>query len=1474
MNKFTDKINSGEYIYSAHTKWGLKRYVCDVEYFTEEPLDDLYFVICSVLASNESGYSDKRSLGTLLGFSMINQTSEGKHDVYYDVAEVRIFEDILAKVEEEHLIYIREDDIFLSQLGKISLQEHKHYRFYLGQQNIYEHSMLKSEMPTALLMFPFWKDMGIKTVLQTTKQVWPDDEDIESIIYSKTDQLKKRIELHSENPAKIYKAELEPYFDLEVRKIPVKLYINNGDYFPIVMNGNDVAVRASELLDEKLNAIHKENIILECLFQKLWDDKSAILDYKALEPYVDLIDYEELTKDARTVWMDRDLFKLIVERANTTCWRNISRNCSIDVIQNEIPNYKEFLDWPILTERVDDSFIIDKFLEYPWDLEVISGDYNRKETVIEQLILLRKVTEDDWDWDELGKRLSENFVLNHLDAVKVDLKSYTKDTEEIREIILNNLDKKWDWGIVESLFDIRYIYENIDLLLPKFNLVKFFDRIFIDAEWSNKFAANPLFVSVVSKESKQNGTLSSAVFNDRDYLWTETIIDLLEQNELISWASTAYMNGLECNPNIEWTKAFFEKYSDRVGTEKGYSFVSAQINDVNIISKGATFLWDWDIISSNQNLLSDVQLYNNFGSQLNWTLVLEHQTDVQLLQSLDHIDNMIGNNENAWTAFSKIASIDFVIDKYKKCQYPWDWNVLTERMFSKLKLENLGNKLFIDKWNWTYLSKNINIDFINTNLERFSGYWDWDVLLPRLLNQENKYDYTLLDKLAVILTNISCKEKCQKAWTALTSQYSFKDLKRIFKETVRKRAYWWDMNYFCQHKEFSVFRDLEECRNFVDWDILSSSNSVDNSFKYNHKIGIKEKAWHDEIRKILMNGNYRWNFKLLSHFESLRDERWFIAQFKAQIDWDFLSQHSKLFCVEDKQQLNEIIEAFKKYIDFTTLSERDDIDIEQIIKINPNAEYDFNSLIERDVIKVRLSLVEEKPNYEWDWYLVTSAQSFIPTSSFLKSHISCNINWEYISSQDNPKIWSDEELLVELASDENISNRIDWHYISSIDSFPITREVLHSVPVEKLNWKRISKKKSIAPFIDDYAEYIDWKILSDNRHVITMNVEILNKYKQYLDWGIICHNESFVFTNDIIERFADYIDWDLASDSHTIKFSKSFVDKYKERWNWPVLVKNKAFNNMIDISTMPYARQINIVEFVDRFPQKPKAYHFTHMENAIKIIRAMKLQCRNYADGNFSNSAGSNVNRTAKAHRFARFYFVPKSPTQFYNEFLGKDIDDRKYYEKALKLGLPKCPLPVFFIFDIEELLSVMPDLCYYSNGNMQKDASKCFKVVENPNRIKAREIYINSFDTFDERQQEFLVEGELDFSKLKHVSICCSDSYQAEMLKKELKGTKWADVVTVNGNLYEHDNKELYYYEKTDAVEISTNYHNPFEFKIVYSGADVPVIVNSYDISRQRGNSIYVKSHIEVKKNVPFEIYFEVDSPRAGSWLIYKNDK
>ena len=157
----------------------------------------------------------------------------------------------------------------------------------------------------------------------------------------------------------------------------------------------------------------------------------------------------------------------------------------------------------------------------------------------------------------------------------------------------------------------------------------------------------------------------------------------------------------------------------------------------------------------------------------------------------------------------------------------------------------------------------------------------------------------------------------------------------------------------------------------------------------------------------------------------------------------------------------------------------------------------------------------------------------------------------------------------------------------------------------------------------------------------------------------------------------------------------------------------------------------------------------------------MKILSRNAAYGKFEDSAGSNVKITKNAHGYARFYFRPHSPTQFHNECLGRDRT-MSSYAGTCGLGHPKCPLPVFFVIDIEELLTIMPNKCHYSTGNMQAKHTMCYKVTEEPRQLDVEKLYTNDKNA---RQQEFLVENEVDLSRLNSLRICCYDEFQRDML-------------------------------------------------------------------------------------------------------------
>ena len=961
-----EKIQLSEFVYSTFTKWGLKKYMCNLEYYTKETLNDLFFVICSVLDANGGEYN-KRSLGMLLGFSMYNDNTNGQHTVYYDLAEVRIFEDILAETEKEHLITINDNAIFLTELGHLSLMNNTHYTFHRGSQAIYEHLNLKSDFPTASRLFPFYKDMGISTNLETSKSFWPEDEEINEIVNYDRNQLLKQLENHSVEQHDVYFAEQEKYFDVEIKRVQINLYYLNGEYIPVVMNGNQIAEQATKLILYPINSTRKEDLIHECLFQKIWDNKDAILNYEVLNPYFELVDFEELTKDSRTVWSDNQLFSVITENSSQSDWRNISRFCDLDVLYSNIEIIKDNLDWPIFTGRVDDDYLIHHFLDYPWDLEILSEDENRDIKTIEKLILLQKDTKEDWNWEYLAQRLSKSFVLDHLDIVKVNLSEYTEDNHKVRESILYNSNCRWDWEKVESIFGLDFILNNISVLGIHFSFSHLLDRVFTDEVWAEKYVYNNDFQNVIRHASEGNGPLVSCVLNNKAYIWSPYTIDFFLSLGLLNWSSTPYMKGFECNPSLKWTPEFFEKYSRFIVTEEGHSIVSRSIEDINILINNPYFAWSWNDISANLELTSEVKLYNNFGEKLNWDIVVRTQDNLSFLQEIENIESMIGDDKAAWATFSEKASLEYVITQYKAKGFPWDWTVLTKRMFDKLKFENIGHHFFIDKWDWDYLSEHINKDFLWENLEKYSNHWNWSLVLNRILSPSNRLDYNILDKLAYILTNITGREKCNVAWSAFTKQYSFKELKRLIKETMHKRSYWWDINYFCQHEDFNVFIDLDEFRNIIAWDVISKSKAVDKSFKFNSKLKIKIEAWNDDLMKLLSDKRNHWDFKSLSTFESLRNQKWFLSKYFDKIDWEYLSQNSKIFAEKDKQELNVIIEHYKKFINFKTLSERTDVNLEYIMKIYPEADYDYNSLIERGVVQVSMDIVNKRPDYDWNW---------------------------------------------------------------------------------------------------------------------------------------------------------------------------------------------------------------------------------------------------------------------------------------------------------------------------------------------------------------------------------------------------------------------------------------------------------------------------------------------------------------------------
>ena len=511
---------------------------------------------------------------------------------------------------------------------------------------------------------------------------------------------------------------------------------------------------------------------------------------------------------------------------------------------------------------------------------------------------------------------------------------------------------------------------------------------------------------------------------------------------------------------------------------------------------------------------------------------------------------------------------------------------------------------------------------------------------------------------------------------------------------------------------------------------------------------------------------------------------------------------------------------------------------------------------------------------------------------------------------------------------------INWFELSSNPSFsPSIKNLKRAIEEDaNINWSALSKNQNIdLSFAKEYKDFLDWKVLTSNKKVIKIQEEkVLDEFVKFLDWSYISDhieltNEILVkykdsliwqsinnrfdynqFDLSIIDNINDKIDWTKLSSSSII-FTEDFLHQYRNRIDWFAFSKNKSVDFTADLYR-DFIPELNRVKFVETLSEcstnsysRLKVYHFSHMFNAIEIIKNRKIMSRNKAEKTKVlkyDAAGAVVHRTNKAHPYARFYFRPKSPTQFYNECLGWDDSltmwNKSYYPQACNLHLPKCPMPVFFEFDIREIIAKMPGKCYYSSGNLQTNFASVYNVDSDPSMLRTSYLYNDISDAFnmtkqhggfdhalhhmymgrikEQSQQEFLVLDELDFSCLDSFKIYCYDEFQKNLLVQYLGDDEIIDKIEVNYSMYSHDNRSLDMSEDEESITISSDYDlNGCAYILVKGGT----IINKGAIKNfiSSGAIIYPSVTFD-KNNPPSEIYLMDPNPRADTkeWLIYKS--
>lgn len=221
-----------------------------------------------------------------------------------------------------------------------------------------------------------------------------------------------------------------------------------------------------------------------------------------------------------------------------------------------------------------------------------------------------------------------------------------------------------------------------------------------------------------------------------------------------------------------------------------------------------------------------------------------------------------------------------------------------------------------------------------------------------------------------------------------------------------------------------------------------------------------------------------------------------------------------------------------------------------------------------------------------------------------------------------------------------------------------------------------------------------------------------------------------------------------------------------------------------------------------------RLFHLTDASNAAKIIESGRIYSRQRADGlgvEYHDAADREViAMSRRAHGYARFYFAPRTPTQYWMEGI-RPVKERRHGAH--------CPIPVFFVLDARRLL-VRSD-CYFTAGNLGSPSTAILSAADDFCTLPFREIYHRGAFPQERRSEiiyarnaEVLFEGELDLAAL--VEIVCRTGPEREMLLYRLgreRARKWKSRIRLERSGEGLFERSWYYVRDVKLIDGETIY-------------------------------------------------------------------
>lgn len=340
----------------------------------------------------------------------------------------------------------------------------------------------------------------------------------------------------------------------------------------------------------------------------------------------------------------------------------------------------------------------------------------------------------------------------------------------------------------------------------------------------------------------------------------------------------------------EFTSEFLASHNQWMRSEENASFVSSIVNDYDTVIKFFDFPWNWNKLAGNKTISTDERfcalLNSHTDAITNWLNTTSYDLIERYFDTLGlsvyinkiaertSITNSWFANNNIWDKLSRNLSVNFIFhhlsEKWNKkiisqrmiplleempdslddCKTALDWTILSNN-FNVSFIEEYISK-YVDYWNWSVLTNRVNSAFLHVHFKDYLSLWDKDTAVSRitpLLNNNDLNDHELdsvwnwyllsesvTDK---VLLNILSKKADYLDWDIVSSRISnMKDIDfgLLFENTpgLAEHLDWSILNEDMPLPEILKFKDLQNA--VWDWNIITKRFDtgfiVDNLAKY------------------------------------------------------------------------------------------------------------------------------------------------------------------------------------------------------------------------------------------------------------------------------------------------------------------------------------------------------------------------------------------------------------------------------------------------------------------------------------------------------------------------------------------------------------------------------------------------------------------------------------------------------------------